>query len=77
MRKRKYDARISSVIKLYNRCEQMKVLPRAGGMYDQSEKMMQIFDTIRSEHANYTRAKMEASERSSRARRQLNERNHG
>lgn len=48
-----YDRKYAWIIRLFNRCEQMKVLPRSGGIENQHERTMVYFDIIRHEFDEY------------------------
>lgn len=52
-----------TIIKMFNRCEQGKCLPKLGGMESQSEKMMIYFDTIRHEYDSYRKQEMDREAR--------------
>ena len=63
-----------NIIKLYNRCENYKCLPKLGGMQDQSERIMGCFDIIRSEYQNYQKENMDRQTRLSEAKAKLKRR---
>ncbi len=52
-----------NIIKLFNRCDQMKVLPKIGGLNDQNEKVMLYFDMIRDEYNRHQKESVEREER--------------
>lgn len=63
-----------NIIKLYNRCENYKCLPKQGGMESQSERIMSCFDMIRAEYNNYQKESMERQTRLNEAKAKLKRR---
>ena len=59
----KIEQKYWNIIKMFNRCEQNKCLPKLGGLESQSEKMMTWFDTIRHEYDSYRKKEMEREAR--------------
>jgi len=62
------------IIELFNRCEQNKCLPKAGGLLNQSEKMMIYFDVIRREYDDYKNKQMQREQRLAEVKRKLKKR---
>lgn len=61
--KAKVEQKYWNIIKMFNRCEQGKCLPKAGGMESQSERMMTYFDVIRSQYDEYRKREMDREAR--------------
>lgn len=53
------DRKTLTVIALYNRCRAWQVLPRPGGMMEQSEVTMRQFDVIDAEVAKHRKRALE------------------
>ena len=56
------------MITLYFRCFEYHVLPEAGGLYQQPEKIMQCFDVVSSEVEKYKIEKQKENESKQQAR---------
>lgn len=53
------DKGTKAVIQLYQRCRDRRVLPQAGGLFDQPEALMTAFDTIDAVIATYRQNQVE------------------
>ncbi len=71
------DKPTRAIIHQWRRCRDRNVLPESGGLFDQSELVMQLFDVIDNAVAKHQKDQMDAAESKSRSAEALRKLQHG